>query len=118
MSRILVTTATGNVGTPLVNALKQKDVNFTAATRNAEKARDQLGDSVDTVFLDYEKPDSFGPVLQEHDHLFLCGPSATPNASELIMPMVEEAQKQDIGHIVFIASHPGVADAIEDSGID
>ncbi|MFH5831741.1 NmrA family NAD(P)-binding protein [Halalkalibaculum sp. DA3122] len=118
MSQILVTAATGNVGTPLVHALKQKDLNFTAGTRDAEGAQDQLGESVDTVFLDYEEPDSFGPALEGHQQLFLCGPSATPNAAELIMPMVEEAQKQDIEHIVFIASHPSVANAIEESGID
>ncbi len=118
MSRILVTAATGNVGAPLVNALQQKNLDFTAATRNAEKARDQLGESVDTVFLDYEDPDSFGPALEGHQLLFLCGPSGTPNAPELMMPMVEKAQKQDINHIVFIASHPSVADAIEESGID
>ncbi|MDZ7694626.1 MAG: NmrA family NAD(P)-binding protein [Balneolaceae bacterium] len=118
MSRILVTAATGNVGTPLIHSLKKKDLNFTAATRDAERARGQLGESVDTVFLDYEEPDSFGPALQGHDQLFLCGPSATPNAAELIMPMVEEAQEQDIEHIVFIASHPSVAGAIEESGVD
>jgi len=78
MSRILVTAATGNVGTPLVRALRQKEMNFTAATRDAEKARDQLGQPVDTVFLDYEDPDSFGPALEGHQLLFLCGPSGDP----------------------------------------
>jgi len=118
MSRILVTAATGNVGTPLVHALQQKDIDFTAATRDDQKAHEQFGESLDTVFLDYEQPDSFGPALQGHDQLFLCGPSATPNAAELIMPMVEKAQKQNIEHIVFIASHPSVVDAIEKSNID
>lgn len=118
MSKILVTAATGNVGAPLVNALKLKGLSFTAATRNAEEARGQLGEDVETVFLDYEDSGSFGPALEGHDLLFLCGPSGTPNAPDLIMPMVEEARKQDIGHIVFIASHPTVADAIEASGID
>lgn len=118
MSQILVTAATGNVGAPLVNALQQKNMDFTAATRNAERAREKLGPSVDTVFLDYEDSGSFGPALEGHDLLFLCGPSGTPNAGELIMPIVDEARKQDIKHIVFVASHPDVADAIEASGIE
>lgn len=118
MDRILVTAASGNVGAPLVKALKQKRLNFTAATRDSEKTRDQLGESVDTVFLDYEKPDSFGPALEGHQLLFLCGPSGTPNAADIIMPMVEEAKKKGIKHIVFIASHPSVNEAIEKSGID
>lgn len=118
MRRILVTAATGNVGAPLVKTLQQKDMNFTVATRNAERAKDQLGQSINTTYFDYEEPDSFGSAVEGHDLLFLCGPSATPNAEELIMPMVEEAQKHEIEHIVFIASHPRVANAIEDSGID
>lgn len=118
MKKTLVTAATGNVGTPLVNALQQKNMDFTAATRDAAKARDLLGESVDTVFMDYEEPDSFGPAVKRHNLLFLCGPSGTPNAPDLMMPMIEEAQKHNIEHVVFISSHPTVADAIKASEMD
>lgn len=118
MSQILVTAATGNVGAPLVHTLQEKDIDFTAATRNPEKARNQLGESVDTVFLDFEEPDSFGPALEGHQLLFLCGPSGTPNAGELLLSLVKEAKEHDIEHIVFIASHRNVAQVIEESSID
>lgn len=115
---ILVTAATGNVGTPLVKALQEKEMSFTAGTRDAENAREQLGSSVDTVYLDYEDSSTFGPALDGKELLFLCGPSATPDAPDLLMPMIEEARERDIRHIVFIASHPTVMEAIQDSGID
>lgn len=116
--QILVTAATGNVGTPLVKALQRKNKNFIAATRDGEKARKKLGESIDTVYHNYEDATSFGPALEDIDLLFLCGPSATPNAPELMMPMIEEAQKQEIKHIVFIAAFPSLMDMIEESGID
>lgn len=115
---ILVTAATGNVGTPLVKALQRKGMPFEAATRDADRAREKFNDSLDTVYLDYEEPSSFGQALEGKELLFLCGPSATPNAGELIMPIVDEAIKRDIRHIVFIASHPQVMGAIKKSGID
>jgi uncharacterized protein YbjT (DUF2867 family) len=117
-NQILVTAATGNVGAPLVKALQRKDMPFVAATRDAERARDQLGESLDTVYFDYEDASSFGDAVSGNDLLFLCGPSGTPNAAELMLPMVDEAVKYDINHIVFIASHPEVGEAIKESGID
>ncbi len=117
-NQILVTAATGNVGAPLVKALQRKDMPFEAATRDAEKAREQLGDSVNTVYLDYEEPSSFSDAVQGNDLLFLCGPAATPNAEELVMPMVEEAIKHDIKHIVLVAVYPDVQKAIKESSIN
>src|SRR5699024_10169501 len=87
-------------------------------TRDAEKAQQQLGKPLDTVYLDYEEPSGFSEAVEGNDLLFLCGPSATPNASELIMPMVDEAVNHNIKHIVFVASHPTVKEAIQESGID
>ncbi|HYW35720.1 MAG TPA: NmrA family NAD(P)-binding protein [Balneolaceae bacterium] len=118
MDQILVTAATGNVGAPLVKALQRRDMPFEAATRDAENARRQLGEPLNTVYLDYEDASSFDPALEGNDLLFLCGPSGTPNAPDLMMPIVDEAQKHDIKHIVFIASHPSVAKSIKESGIN
>src|SRR5699024_6142352 len=118
MQQILVTAATGNVGAPLVEALQEKNMNFTATTRNEEKARDKLGSAVDTVFMDYEQPESLGPALKGHNILFLSGASDMPHAEQLLIPMVEKAWKQDIAHIVFIATYPKLAKAVKESGID
>jgi uncharacterized protein YbjT (DUF2867 family) len=116
--QILVTAATGNVGAPLVEALQQKNMPFVAATRDAERARGQLGESLNTVYFDYEDPSGFSKALSGTDLLFLCGPSGTPNAAELMMPMVDEAVNHDIKHIVFIAVYPNISEAIRESGID
>ncbi|MCF8308141.1 MAG: NmrA family NAD(P)-binding protein [Bacteroidales bacterium] len=117
-SKLLITAATGNVGTPLVKALQRKNMRFTAGTRVAENARNKFGSDLETVYFDYDDPESFGPALEGKETMFLCGPSATPHAVDLIMPLIEEAKKQGLCHIVFIASYPSVMEAIKQAGID
>ncbi len=116
-NKTLVTAATGNVGTPLVKALQRKGVPFTAATRHEQKAKEKLGADLDTVYFDFSARESFPDALRGVDTLFLCGPSATPGAQEMILPLIDEAQKQEVKHIVFIASYPKVMEAIEKTGI-
>ena len=117
-SKILITAATGNVGTPLVKKLQEKEILFTAATRNSVSAREKLGTPLETVYMDYKDVASFVPAMKGKDIVFLCGPSATPGAEKLLMPVIEEAQRQQVKHIVFIASYPSVMEAIEKTGID
>jgi len=117
-SKLLITAATGNVGTPLVKALQRKNIGFTAGTRDAGKARQKLGNNLPTVYFDYDDPQSFAPALKGKEIMFLCGPSATPHAVDLIMPLIDEAKKQGIRHIVFIASYPDVMEKIKAKGFD
>lgn len=117
-SKILVTASTGNIGTPLSRALYKKEIPFTAATRDPEKAMEKFGFETDTVPLDFKDPTGFKNALKGKENLFLCGPSATPGAEKLLEPLVEEAINQNIKHIVFIASYPGIMEMIEKSGLD
>jgi len=117
-SKILITAATGNVGTPLVKKLQEKDVLFTAGTRNSVAAKEKLGTPLETVYMDFKDVASFVPAIKGKDIVFLCGPSATPGAEKLLMPVIEEAQRQKVKHIVFIASYPSVMEAIKNTGID
>jgi uncharacterized protein YbjT (DUF2867 family) len=50
--------------------------------------------------------------------LFLCGPSATPGAEKLLVPLLDEAEKAGIKHIVFIASYPDLMEKIARSNMD
>ncbi len=117
-SKILITASTGNIGAPLVNALYKKQIPFTAATRNSESANDKFGFKPETVFMDFRDNSSFKQALEDKEILFLCGPSATPEAEELLKPLVEEAVNQNIKHVVFIASYPSLMDKIEKSDMN
>lgn len=117
-SDILITSATGNVGTPLIHKLHKKNIEYTAATRQADLAHENIPGILETVHLDFMDPGSFVPALKHKKLLFLCGPSATPGADQLLLPLVSEAKNQGVKHIVFIASYPNVMEAIEQSGMD
>lgn len=114
-SKILVTASTGNIGLPLSKALHRKGIHFTAATRDAEKAKKEFGFDTDTVHLDFKDPSGFSQALEGKELLFLCGPSATPGAQELLKPLVEEARAGGVRHVVFVASYPGLMEMIEKS---
>ncbi len=115
--KILVTAATGHVGQYVAEALQKKQIPFTAATRDAAKAKEKLGDSVNTVHLDFENKSTFAPALEGKEVIFLSGPSATPGAEDMIMPLAKEAKKQGVKHIVFMATYPKVMDFIKESKI-
>lgn len=114
----LVTAATGNVGHFVAEALQKKQIPFTAATRNAGKAKEKLGDAITTVHLDFEDKSTFAPALEGKDIIFLSGPSATPGAEDMIMPLAEEAKKQGVSHVVFMAVYPRVMDFLKQNSID
>ncbi|MFW5758360.1 MAG: NmrA family NAD(P)-binding protein, partial [Bacteroidota bacterium] len=113
--KILITASTGNVGTYLAESLHRQHIPFIAATRNKDKAEKKLGFSLNSRFLDFTNQKSFPQALKDIDILFLCGPSATPGAEELLLPLVDEAIKQKVKHVVFIASYPKIMEKIENS---
>ncbi len=117
-SKILVTASTGNIGLPLSKALHEKEIPFTAATRDAEKAFEQFGFKTETTHLDFKDPAGFSKALQGVETLFLCGPSATPGAEKLLVPLVEKAIDGGVKNFVFIASYPSIMSMIENSGRD
>lgn len=71
MNRILVTGATGKVGTAVVAALRPRGAHVRAFVRDAEKARAKLGDDVECAVGDFEDPASLRIALRGVDHVFL-----------------------------------------------
>lgn len=117
-SKILVTASTGNIGLPLSQALHKKGIPFTAATRDAKKAFEKFGFETDTTYLDFKDPAGFPEALKGVETLFLCGPSATPGAEKLLVPMVDQAIESGVKRFVFISSYPNIMEMIENSGRD
>ncbi|MBS3774432.1 MAG: NmrA family NAD(P)-binding protein [Bacteroidales bacterium] len=115
-SKILVTASTGNIGLPLSKALHEKGIPFTAATRDAEKAFEKFGFETETIPLDFKDRTGFSEALKGVETLFLCGPSATPGAEKLLIPLVEKAIDYGVENFVFIASYPNIMSIIENSG--
>lgn len=117
-SKILITASTGNIGLPLSKALHERGIPFKAATRDADKAFEKFGFETETVPLDFKNPEGFSEALKGVETLFLCGPSATPGAEKMLVPLVEKSIDLGVKHFIFIASYPNIINMIENSGKD
>jgi uncharacterized protein YbjT (DUF2867 family) len=99
---ILVTGASGNIGSEVVNLLLAvaPAVSIKAAVhsrQNVKKVKD--GDRVKVIPIDYNESDTLRQALKDVDKLFLLTPDV-PNASDLASNAVTEAKKAGIRHIV------------------
>ncbi|MBA3924578.1 MAG: NAD(P)H-binding protein, partial [Nostocaceae cyanobacterium] len=71
---ILVTSATSNVGTPLVKQLAEQGVNVRAAVRAIAKAQALKFPGVELVEMDLDKPETIPPAFAGVDKVFLTTP--------------------------------------------
>src|ERR687892_2518672 len=99
---ILITGATGTLGSEVVKQLSSATpaVNIKAAVHSAQNVKKvKASDRVETVLIDYNKPETLKEALNQVDKLFLLTPDV-PNAHELASNAVIEAKKAGVGHIV------------------
>jgi uncharacterized protein YbjT (DUF2867 family) len=99
---ILVTGATGNIGSEVVKQLlgTAPAVSIKAAvhsSQNVKKVKD--GDRVKVIPIDYNESDTLREALKDVDKLFLLTPDVS-NAPDLASNAVTEAKKAGIRHIV------------------
>jgi uncharacterized protein YbjT (DUF2867 family) len=121
---ILVTGATGTVGSEVVKQLQRANAKFKIAQRAKEKASSQ---SADSVLFDYDDPSTFAPALKGIDKLFLLSP---PGRTPLEPRVIDAAHKAGLKHVVklsvygadgedyiFAREHRAAEKKIESSGI-
>ncbi len=85
--KVLVTGATGNVGTAVVKSLNERDVPFKAAVRNIEGAKEL--DESNLVKFDYSNPETYQKAVEGIDSVFLLAPPLHPDAVGLVKPFIE-----------------------------
>jgi uncharacterized protein YbjT (DUF2867 family) len=89
--RILVTGATGIIGSELVSLLVSEGVDVKAGTRNPDRARDLFDASVEVVELDYRQPATFDAAVEWADRVFLQPPPFDPDAYDTLAPLLDWA---------------------------
>ena len=104
---ILVTGASGTVGSEVVKQLSRNGHagHIKAAVHsdeNLKKVKDE-NNRVESVQIDYNRPETLATALKGVDKLFLVTPE-TLNAPELVSNLVTEAKKAGIRYIVRLSA--------------
>ena len=107
---ILVTGATGNVGSALVGELKAAGADFKALVRNPEKAEALKADGVEVVMGDLGKPDTLAAALEGADKVFLLS-SVAPEMAEVQINLIDAAKESGSPHIVRMSAVKASSDS-------
>ncbi len=103
---MLVTGATGNIGTEVIHYLTKLkvEVEIIAAVRNIEKAqRTFQHPGISFVSFDFESPESFREAFKEIDVLFLLRPPHISQVEKVFRPLLEAAKRYGIKNVVFLS---------------
>lgn len=93
---LLVTGATGNVGSAALAALRADGVPLRAAVFATPVS------GVPSVALDFTRRETWGPALEGVDRLFLVRPPALSDVRRTLVPFLDFARQQ-LQHVVFLS---------------
>jgi uncharacterized protein YbjT (DUF2867 family) len=126
---ILVTGATGTVGSEVLRLLKGRDgIHVRAAIRDLSKSAAVAGPGVTPVLFNYDQPGTFAAACQGADAIFLVAPF-TPNGVEQAKALIAASRAAGVEHIVKLGVsrslgditagrwHAAIDAALKDSGV-
>ena len=102
--RILITGATGQVGSKTIDFLQlHDDVEIIAAVRSPEKAAGFVAKGIATVTLDLDDEGTHLPALKEIDRLFVLT-GYTVDMLRQSKALLDNAKKAGVGHVVHLGA--------------
>jgi len=101
--KILVTGATGTIGSHVVKFLKDKNAYFSAMVRSVEKEKPFKDQGIETVIADLSEQDALKRAMHDIEILFLLS-ATSPLSPELQGNAVKVAKESGVKHIVKVAA--------------
>ncbi len=103
--KILVTGATGTIGSEVVKQLASYNNNAIRAAVHSQNKADKFKqyNTVESVNFDYNKPDTIANALTDINKLFLLT-ALDPNMEDTYSNVVQEAKKNGVTHIVKLSA--------------
>lgn len=102
-STVLVTGATGNIGSVVVQLLAETDVSVRAMTRNPESVDLGENQNVEVVKGDFMVPETLDSALQGVEKAFLLSPNVE-NMAEMQSNFVTAAERANLTHLVKLSA--------------
>lgn len=98
---ILVTGASGNVGTAVVGCLRARGIAFRIGARRSDPTVSH--DGAEATRLDFVDPSTFRAAVRGCNAVFLLRPPAVSNTRRTLNPFLDVAREEGVGHVVFIS---------------
>jgi len=105
MTKVLITGATGNVGTTVINSLMKLShkLDIYAGVRDVEKDKEALkAYKIKVIPFDFTDISTFKPALTDCGMLFLLRPPQLSDVA-IFKPLIETAVECGVKHIVFLS---------------
>ena len=132
MKHILITGATGNIGTEVIRSLTTLGTKnqIIAGVRNISKAKQIFHDlqNLDYRVFDFENPQTFDQSLDNIDCIFLLRPPHISDVDKYFKPLIRRISEKGIREIIFLSvqgaekskiiPHNKIERLIRDSGLD
>jgi len=101
--KILITGATGNVGSEVLNALVERGQKVKAAVHTMEKVQNMEWDigNVEIVPFDYRQPTTWENVFQNVDKMLLVAPPGEALSFQLVNPLINSAKDHGVEKIIY-----------------
>ncbi|WP_123536505.1 SDR family oxidoreductase [Halosimplex salinum] len=98
---VLVTGATGTVGSVVAAELVQRGEPVVAASRDPVGA--DLPANAEPTTFDFDRPETWGRALEGIDRLFLVRPPTATRVGESVLPFLDAAERTGVDHVVVLS---------------
>jgi uncharacterized protein YbjT (DUF2867 family) len=103
MNTILITGATGNVGSEVVKALQGRNVRVVAAVTDLQQLDPHLAPDTERIRFVFGEEATYAPAFQGVDAVFLLRPPQISDARHLINPAIDAMEAAGVRAVTFLS---------------